>query len=96
MAGRDMEAMSIGLRESVDFTYISHRVNQIRYLGEKLAAAKVPMVQPYGGHAIFVDARAFLDHLDQENDFPAQALASCPLRILRCPDHGARYYLCRS
>lgn len=76
MAGRDMEAMSIGLRESVDFTYISHRVNQIRYLGEKLAAAKVPMVQPYGGHAIFVDARAFLDHLDQENDFPAQALAS--------------------
>ena len=76
MAGRDMEAMSIGLRESVDFTYISHRVNQIRYLGEKLAAAKVPMVQPYGGHAIFVDARAFLDHLDQEKDFPAQALAS--------------------
>lgn len=76
MAGRDMEAMSIGLRESVDFTYISHRVNQIRYLGEKLAAAQVPMVQPYGGHAIFVDARAFLDHLDQEKDFPAQALAS--------------------
>ncbi len=76
MAGRDMEAMAIGLRESVDFTYISHRVNQIRYLGEKLAAAKVPMIQPYGGHAIFVDARAFLDHLDQEQDFPAQALAS--------------------
>ena len=76
MDGRDMEAMSIGLRESVDFPYISHRVNQIRYLGERLATAKVPMVQPYGGHAIFVDARAFLDHLDQEKDFPAQALAS--------------------
>ncbi len=45
--------------------YISHRVNQIRYLGEKLDAAGVPMVKPYGGHAIFVDARAFLDHLDQ-------------------------------
>lgn len=59
MAGRDMEAMAIGLRESMNFDYISHRVNQIRYLGEKLDAAGVPMVKPYGGHAIFVDARAF-------------------------------------
>ena len=76
MAGRDMEAMAIGLRESMEFNYISHRVNQIRYLGEKLDAAGVPMVKPYGGHAIFVDARAFLDHLNQEEDFPAQALAA--------------------
>ena len=76
MAGRDMEAMAIGLRESMEFNYISHRVNQIRYLGEKLDAAGVPMVKPYGGHAIFVDARAFLDHLVQEEDFPAQALAA--------------------
>ncbi|WP_334300708.1 tryptophanase [Enterocloster citroniae] len=76
MAGRDMEAMAIGLRESMEFNYISHRVNQIRYLGEKLDAAGVPMVKPYGGHAIFVDARAFLDHLDQEEDFPAPALAA--------------------
>ena len=76
MAGRDMEAMAIGLRESMNFDYISHRVNQIRYLGEKLDAAGVPMVKPYGGHAIFVDARAFLDHLDQEEDFPAQALSA--------------------
>ena len=71
-----MEAMAIGLRESMNFDYISHRVNQIRYLGEKLDAAGVPMVKPYGGHAIFVDARAFLDHLNQEEDFPAQALSA--------------------
>ena len=71
-----MEAMAIGLRESMDWNYISYRVNQVRYLGEKLDAAGVPMIKPYGGHAIFVDARAFLDHLDQEEDFPAQALAA--------------------
>lgn len=75
MAGRDMEAMAVGLGESVEFPYISHRVNQIRYLGEKLDAAGVPMIKPYGGHAIFVDARAFLDHLTQD-EFPAQALAA--------------------
>ena len=61
--------------------YISHRVNQIRYLGEKLDAAGVPMVKPYGGHAIFVDARAFLDHLDQATDFPAQALSAALYEI---------------
>lgn len=76
MAGRDMEAMAIGLREAMDINYISYRVNQIRYLGEKLDAMEIPMVKPYGGHAIFVDAKAFLDHLDQEKDFPAQALAA--------------------
>ena len=76
-----MEAMAIGLREAMDYEYISHRVNQIRYLGEKLDAAGVPMVKPYGGHAIFVDARAFLDHLDQATDFPAQALSAALYEI---------------
>lgn len=75
LAGRDMEAMAIGLQEAVNFEYISHRVNQIRYLGEKLAAGGVPMVKPYGGHAIFLDARAFLSHIPQE-EFPAQRLAA--------------------
>ena len=75
LAGRDMEAMAIGITESCEYPYISHRVNQIRYLGEKLEAAGIPMVKPFGGHATFLDARAFLDHLDQE-EFPAQALAA--------------------
>ncbi|MGL4403759.1 MAG: tyrosine phenol-lyase [Fusobacteriaceae bacterium] len=75
LAGRDMEAMAIGLQEAVNHEYISHRVNQIRYLGEKLAAGGVPMVKPYGGHAIFLDARSFLSHVPQE-EFPAQRLAS--------------------
>ncbi|GLI57932.1 tyrosine phenol-lyase [Propionigenium maris DSM 9537] len=79
LAGRDMEAMAIGIREAMDYDYISHRVNQIRYLGEKLEAAGVPMVKPFGGHAIFLDARGFLSHLEQE-EFPAQALSSAIYR----------------
>lgn len=75
LAGRDMEAMAIGLREAVNYNYISHRVNQIRYLGEKLEAAGIPMIKPYGGHAIFLDAREFLLHLTQD-ELPAQALAA--------------------
>lgn len=75
LAGRDMEAMAIGLREAVNYNYISHRVNQVRYLGEKLEAAGIPMVKPFGGHAIFLDARKFLPHLNQD-EFPAQALAA--------------------
>lgn len=79
LAGRDMEAMAIGIREAMDYDYISHRVNQIRYLGEKLEEAGVPMVKPYGGHAIFLDARAFLPHLSQD-EFPAQALSAAIYR----------------
>ncbi|KAJ49961.1 tyrosine phenol-lyase [Clostridium tetanomorphum] len=75
LAGRDMEAMARGLREAMDFNYISHRVNQVRYLGEKLDAAGVPIVKPVGGHAVFLDARRFLPHLTQD-EFPAQALAA--------------------
>lgn len=75
LAGRDMEAMAIGLAEATNYEYISHRVNQIRYLGEKLAAGGVPMVKPFGGHAIFLDARAFLPHLTQD-ELPAQTLAA--------------------
>jgi tyrosine phenol-lyase len=75
LAGRDMEAVALGLKEAVNYEYISHRVNQIRYLGERLDAAGVPMVKPYGGHAIFLDARAFLPHLTQD-ELPAQSLAA--------------------
>ncbi len=75
LAGRDMEAMAIGISESVDYAYIEHRVEQVAYLGDKLVAAGVPVVRPIGGHAVFLDAKLFLDHIPQEN-FPAQALAA--------------------
>ncbi|NOG56490.1 MAG: tyrosine phenol-lyase [Bacteroidetes bacterium] len=75
MAGRDMEAMAIGLKESVEFEYIEHRVMQVRYLGDRLKEAGVPMIEPAGGHAIFIDARRFCPHLKQE-EFPAQSLAA--------------------
>lgn len=75
MSGRDMEALSIGLNEAMQFEYIEHRVKQVRYLGDKLLEAGVPIVEPVGGHAVFLDARRFCPHLDQE-EFPAQALAA--------------------
>ncbi len=75
MAGRDMEAMAIGLKEAMQEEYIEYRVKQVRYLGEKLTDAGVPIVRPVGGHAVFLDARAFCPHLDQ-TVFPAQALAA--------------------
>ncbi len=75
MTGRDMEAMAVGLKESVQFEYIEHRVKQVRYLGDKLRAAGVPIVEPSGGHAIFLDVRRFCPHIPQEH-FPAQSLAA--------------------
>jgi tyrosine phenol-lyase len=75
LAGRDLEAMAVGLREAVDDDYLTHRIGQVRYLGEQLIAAGVPIVRPVGGHAVFLDARAFLPHLTQE-ELPAQALAA--------------------
>lgn len=75
LAGRDMEAMARGIYEMIDDDYIAHRINQVRYLGNQLLAAGVPIVEPIGGHAIFLDARRFLPHIPQDN-FPAQALAA--------------------
>ncbi|MCC5467742.1 tyrosine phenol-lyase [Pelosinus baikalensis] len=75
LAGRDMEAMARGIRESIDYYYIKHRVEQVRYLGEKLDQAGVPIVKPIGGHAVFLDAKRFLPHIPQDQ-FPAQALAA--------------------
>jgi tyrosine phenol-lyase len=75
MAGRDMEALAIGIRESVDDNHIRARVGQVEYLGHKLEAAGVPIVKPIGGHAVFLDARRILPHLSQAL-FPAQALAA--------------------
>ncbi|WP_286856231.1 tyrosine phenol-lyase [Proteiniphilum sp. UBA5431] len=75
MAGRDMEAMAIGLKESLQFEYIEHRVKQVRYLGDLLLKAGIPIIEPTGGHAIFLDARRFCPHLQQDR-FPAQSLAA--------------------
>jgi tyrosine phenol-lyase len=75
LAGRDMEAMAIGIRESVDDNHIRARVGQVQYLGTLLQDAGVPIVKPVGGHAVFLDARRILPHVPQAN-FPAQALAA--------------------
>ena len=75
LAGRDMEAMARGIEESVDVHYIHHRVGQCRYLAAQLDAAGIPIVRPVGGHAVFLDARRFLEHLTQD-EFPAQTLAA--------------------
>lgn len=75
LAGRDMEAMAIGLKESMQFEYIEHRVKQVRYLGERLKEAGIPVIEPIGGHAVFLDARRFCPHLTQDQ-FPAQSLAA--------------------
>ena len=84
MAGRDMEAMAIGIEECVQDDHIRSRVGQVRYLGELLTDWKIPIVQPVGGHAIFLDARAFYPHIPQD-EFPAQTLA-CELYL----DSGIR------
>ena len=75
LAGRDMEAMSIGIEESVDDDHIRARVGQVRYLGNLLIEAGVPIVRPIGGHGVFIDALRFLPDLPREQ-FPAQALAA--------------------
>jgi tyrosine phenol-lyase len=75
LAGRDMEAMARGIYEMVDDDYLAFRIGQVRYLGEQLVSAGVPIVRPVGGHAVFLDARAFLDHVPQA-EYPAQALAA--------------------
>lgn len=75
MSGRDMEAMAQGIYESIDDHYISHRIEQVRYLGQQLIDAGVPIVRPIGGHAVYLDAKQFLPHLQQE-EFPAQSLAA--------------------
>jgi tyrosine phenol-lyase len=70
-----MEAMAIGLKEAVQYEYIEHRVKQVRYLGDKLREAGIPIIEPTGGHAVFIDARRFCPHLTQDQ-FPAQSLAA--------------------
>jgi len=75
MAGRDMEALAIGITESVQDDHIRARVGQVQYLGEKLLEFGVPIVNPIGTHGVFLDAKKILSHITQDN-FPAQTLAA--------------------
>lgn len=75
LASRDLGAMAVGLEEMTDHDYISSRVEQVHYLWARLRNEGVPVVEPPGGHAVFLDARAFLSHVPQE-EFPAQRLAA--------------------
>jgi tryptophanase len=74
LAGRDLEAIAVGLEEIVDEQYLRYRVRTNEYVGEKLLALGVPIVQPVGGHAVFVDARRFLPHIPPL-EYPGQTLA---------------------
>lgn len=75
LAGRDMEAMAIGIEESVSDDHIKARIGQVIYLGEQLKQLEIPITEPIGGHGIFIDAKRFLPHVKQDL-FPAQALAA--------------------
>jgi len=75
LAGRDMEAMALGIREAVMEEHQASRIGQVRYLGDMLRDAGIPIVNPIGSHAIFIDARAFLPHVDQDH-YPSQSLAA--------------------
>lgn len=75
MTGRDMEALARGMYESVDYNFIAHRLDQVKYLGDRLIAAGIPIVRPVGGHAVFLDAQAFYPQIPQD-EFPAQMLAA--------------------
>jgi tyrosine phenol-lyase len=74
LAGRDLEAMAQGLREVTDEAYLAWRVGQVQWLGERMLAAGTPIVEPVGGHAVFLDALRFLPHLPR-TAYPGQALA---------------------
>ena len=73
LAGRDLEAVALGLREVLSEDYLAFRVGQVAAFGEALAAAGVPVVEPIGGHAVYIDGRAFAPHLPPEQ-YPGQAL----------------------
>ena len=74
LAGRDLEAIAVGLEEVLHEDYLQYRFASIRYLGEHIASKGVPIVQPPGGHAIYIDARAMLPHIPPLQ-YPGQALA---------------------
>src|SRR5512141_607271 len=90
LAGRDLEAIAIGLREVLHEDYLAFRVGQVTAFGEALSAAGVPVVEPIGGHAVYIDGRAFAPHLPPEQ-YPAEAstVALYLERGARCVQIGA-------
>jgi tryptophanase len=79
LAGRDLEAIAIGLEEVMDENYLAYRIRSIEYLTNKLIEAGVPVMQPAGGHAVYLDAKAFLPHIPVDQ-YPGQVLA-CALYV---------------
>lgn len=73
LAGRDLEALAIGLKEVLEHSYLQYRIRSIEYLTQKLQDAGVPVMIPAGGHAVYLDAKAFLPHIAQDQ-YPGQAL----------------------
>lgn len=73
LAGRDLEALAVGLREALEYDYLDFRVRQTAYLAEMLKEAGVPIVEPPGGHAVFIDAGEFLPHIPPTH-YPGQTL----------------------
>lgn len=90
LAGRDLEAIAIGLKEVMDEHYLQYRIRSIEYITQKLSEAGVPVMLPSGGHAVYLDAKQFLSHIPVDQ-YPGQALV-CALYVkggIRCVEIGS-------